>query len=190
MILTCGWVVPAPVVKRRSASEPHSSGRLCSVSTWNPGTTDTVDAVFNAALEASPDEVFLDFSGQASTYAQVARLIGQTASLFEECGVGRGDRVVTLLDNNLDGVVTFFAAVRLGAVAVPVNTAYRGEFLRHQVADAGAQLVVAESAYTDRLLQVRGGVPEVRTLLYRDQGAGFTPSSPPTTWAAGGLELV
>jgi carnitine-CoA ligase len=160
------------------------------VSTWNPSITDTIDAVFDAALEDCPDDVFLDFSGDASTYAQVARLVGQTASLFEECGVGPGDRVVTLLDNNLDAVVTFFAATRLGAIAVPVNTAYRGEFLRYQVADAGAQMVVSESHYTDRLLQVREGVPEVRTLLYRDQGAGFTPDSSPTTRTAGGLKLI
>jgi carnitine-CoA ligase len=145
------------------------------VSTWNPSATDTIDAVFDAALEECPDDVFLDFSGQTSTYAQVARLIGQTASLFEERGVGPGDRVITLLDNNLDAVVTFFAATRLGAIAVPVNTAYRGEFLRHQVADAGARIVVAERHYTDRLLQVRDGVPAMRTLLYREQGAGFTP---------------
>jgi carnitine-CoA ligase len=155
------------------------------VSTWNLSASDTVDAVFDAALEDCPADVFLDFSGQTSTYAQVARLIGQTAELFEECGVGPGDRVITLLDNNLDAVVTFFAATRLGAIAVPVNTAYRGEFLRHQVADAGARVIVAESHYTDRLLQVREGVPEVRSLLYREQGTRFLPDR-----ADDGLELI
>jgi crotonobetaine/carnitine-CoA ligase len=145
------------------------------VSTWNPSATDSVDVIFDAALEDRPDRVFLDFSGETSTYAQVARLIGQTANLYEECGVGPGDTVVTLLDNNLDAVVSFLAATRLGAIAVPVNTAYRGEFLRHQVADAGAKLVVAESHYVSRLLQVRDGVPALRTLLYRDEAGDFTP---------------
>jgi crotonobetaine/carnitine-CoA ligase len=155
------------------------------VSTWNPSATDSVDVIFDAALEDRPDLVFLDFSGETSTYAQVARLIGQTANLYEECGVGPGDTVVTLLDNNLDAVVSFLAATRLGAIAVPVNTAYRGEFLRHQVADAGAKLVVAESHYVNRLLQVRDGVPALRTLLYRDGAGGFTPER-----ADHGLELL
>ena len=155
------------------------------MSTWNPSATDSVDVIFDAALEDRPDRVFLDFSGETSTYAQVARLIGQTANLYEECGVGPGDTVVTLLDNNLDAVVSFLAATRLGAIAVPVNTAYRGEFLRHQVADAGAKLVVAESHYVNRLLQVRDGVPALRTLLYRDGAGGFTPER-----ADHGLELL
>ena len=38
-------------------------------------------------------------------------------------------------------MITFFAATRLGAVQVPVNTAYKGEYLRHQLAAwAGAAL--------------------------------------------------
>ena len=35
----------------------------------------------------------------------------------------------------------------IGGIHVPVNTAYKGEFLRHQIADAGAPLVIAESDY-------------------------------------------
>ena len=33
----------------------------------------------------------------------------------------------------------FFAALKLGAIQVPINTAYKGEFLRHQLVDSGAQ---------------------------------------------------
>src|SRR5207248_1192011 len=61
-----------------------------------------------------------------------------------------------------------FAVNKLGAVSVPVNTGYKGEFLRHQVADSGAGVVIAESAYVDRITAVLDGLTGVRTILHRD----------------------
>jgi crotonobetaine/carnitine-CoA ligase len=143
------------------------------VTPWNSDELTTVDATFDNALEGSPDRIFLDFSGERHTYSDVAKLIGQSAHLLAELGVGKGDRVVSLLDNNLDSVVTLFAANRLGAICVPVNTAYRGEFLRHQVADAGAEVVIAEVDYVERAFDVIEGLPNVRTILRRQLGVNL-----------------
>ena len=41
----------------------------------------------------------------------------------------------------------FFAALKLGAVQVPINTAYKGEFLRHQLADSGAKVFVVQGDF-------------------------------------------
>ena len=44
----------------------------------------------------------------------------------------------------------FFAALKLGAIQVPINTAYKGEFLRHQLADSGAKVFVVQGDYASR----------------------------------------
>jgi crotonobetaine/carnitine-CoA ligase len=137
------------------------------VPTWNTSITDTIDSIFDDALNDCPDALYLDFSGERYTYADVGELIARTANVFRDLGVKPGDRVLTLLDNNVDAVATLFAANRIGAIAVPVNTAYRGEFLRHQVADSGAEVVVAEAHYVERLTQVRAGTSSVRSILRR-----------------------
>lgn len=41
------------------------------------------------------------------------------------------DETDTILDNNSDAVLLWFALNKLGAISVPVNTAFKGEFLRH-----------------------------------------------------------
>jgi crotonobetaine/carnitine-CoA ligase len=132
----------------------------------------TVNGLIRAAVEADPDAPFLDFSGQLYSYGRLDAEVTRLARGLHALGVGHGDRVVTVLDNGPDAVIAWFAVNRLGAVNVPVNTAYRGEFLRHQVADAGAAVAVVEQAYLERLAAVADGMPELRHVLCRATAPG------------------
>ena len=87
----------------------------------------------------SPAKVFLDFAGETYTYSQIWDLSLRRAAGLDRLGVGAGQTVVCILDNNIDAIVSWFAANFLGAVWVPVNTALKGEYLRHQIGDAAAE---------------------------------------------------
>jgi len=45
-----------------------------------------------------------------------------------DLGIRKGDAVASILDNNLEAVLCWFAINKAGAISVPVNTAYKGEF--------------------------------------------------------------
>lgn len=137
------------------------------MSVWHDGSSDTINAMFDRAVAAHDGQTFLDFSGDEYTYADIAHRAAQVANLLLTLGVAHRDTVVTVLDNNVDAVATFLGVNLVGAICVPVNTAYRGEFLRHQLVDAGAGVVIAESDYAERVLQIAEGVPSLRTLIHR-----------------------
>ena len=136
-------------------------------SLWGAGERDTVVAVLQRAVAQWPDRPFLDVLGETCTFGELDRETTRIAHGLKALGVGRGDTVVTVLDNNLDSAYLWFAINKLGAISVPVNTAYKGEFLGHQVSDAGAGVIVTESDYADRVLQVEDGLPEARVLIHR-----------------------
>ncbi len=69
------------------------------------------------------------------------------AHALSAIGVEHGDRVATLIDNRAEQVVSFFGALKLGAIQVPINTAYKGEFLRHQLADSGAKVFIVQGDF-------------------------------------------
>ncbi len=48
-------------------------------------------------------------------------------------------------------LLTYFALNYLGAVIVPINTAYRGGVLEHVIRNSGAALMVADGRLLDRL---------------------------------------
>jgi len=127
----------------------------------------TILAALAARVDADPDGDYLDFHGDQWTARRMDEASRRVAGALAAMGVGHGDRVASLIENSPAQVVVFFATVRLGAVAVPVNTAYKGEFLRHQIADCGAQVVVVQDDLAERVHAVVGAgtTPDVRHVV-------------------------
>ena len=94
--------------------------------TWSLGQQDTVIAALERAVAKHPDRVLLDFSGEFHTYGEVDRQSTRLAHSFAALGVQAGQTVVTMLDNNVDAVLCWFAINKLCAVSVPINTAPQG----------------------------------------------------------------
>lgn len=103
----------------------------------------------------------LRFEGRSLSYAELAALVARTGHALRELGVGAHERVAMLLGDRPEFVATFLGAVRIGAVAVPLNTLLRPgetiELIRH----CGAVALVAETALLGPL---RGRLPEAADL--------------------------
>lgn len=136
--------------------------------TWFVGEQDTVIAALDRAVARHPERVFLDFSGELYTFRDVDLISTKLAHSLSELGVQAGHTVVTMLDNNIDAVVCWLAVNKLCAVSVPINTALRGEFLRHQIADADTQLLICEASYLERVAAVAGQLDALKLVLHRD----------------------
>jgi fatty-acyl-CoA synthase len=70
----------------------------------------------------TPEAVAMRQGDRALTYAQLAAEVDGLAAALAERGVARGDRVAYLGANDIATFETFFAAGRLGAIFVPLNT--------------------------------------------------------------------
>ncbi len=134
------------------------------MSALDPSTT--VLSALAGRLAADPDGPYLDFEGDAYTARSMDAAGNRCARLLGDLGVGRGDRVATLLENVPEQVISFFGAVKLGAIQVPVNTAYKGEFLRHQLADSGAAAIIVQGDFAGRIADLDlSTLPELRAVV-------------------------
>jgi malonyl-CoA/methylmalonyl-CoA synthetase len=75
----------------------------------------------------------------------LARAEGVAAGLRRR-GIGHGDRVACLLGNGPELVLLHLALLRLGAVLVPINLAYRRREVGHILADAAPRLLIVKAA--------------------------------------------
>ena len=135
----------------------------------------TLPQLLEKAATTWPDRMFLDIDGEQLTFTHTEIRSRRLANALLAMGLARGDRVCAMLDTSVDMVLLWFAVTRIGAVMVPINTAFKGEFLRHQLRDSGARLIVAESVYASRVTDIADDLPELETLLCRGdapQGAG------------------
>jgi carnitine-CoA ligase len=141
----------------------------------------TLRALLERRLADDPDGEYLDVCGRTVSAADVRRTASRLANALASLGVRPGDRVATLLENSLEAVLAWWATVLAGAVAVPVNTAYKGEYLRHQLADSGSKVLVVDGDLIDRLVALRPGesLPSLeRAVVVGDSGSAGRPEIP------------
>src|ERR1700716_2228910 len=82
--------------------------------------------------------------GQHLSYADLMARAGQMASVLVGCGAPPGDRVAAQPEKSVPGLVLYLAAVRAGAVYLPLNTAYTLNELEYFISDAEPSLVVCD----------------------------------------------
>ena len=128
---------------------------------WIEGDQQTVLDLLDARLETDPDGEYLDVCGTKVTAGEVAHTAGRLANALVQLGVRPGDRVATLVENSAEAVLAWWGIVRAGAIAVPINTAYKGEYLRHQLADSGSRLLIVEASLVERAERVVGSLPDL-----------------------------
>src|SRR2546430_4519176 len=87
--------------------------------------------------------------GQRVSYGEVISRAGQMANVLMSRGVKPGDRVAAQTEKSVPGLVLYLAAVRAGAVYLPLNTAYTLNELEYFIGDAEPSLVVCDPSKRD-----------------------------------------
>ena len=113
------------------------------------------------AAQTAPDRPALLFQGSALTWAQVDTQVDALARGLLGLGLAQGDRVALQLGNTPDFPLAYFAVLRAGLVAVPVNTSYTAAELGHVLGDSGARAVVTGPDGADRVRQATPGLEHV-----------------------------
>ncbi|MGD1071542.1 MAG: acyl--CoA ligase [Bryobacteraceae bacterium] len=119
---------------------------------------------------ADSTAIVLPEQGIRVTYKSLCDQVSTMADALASLGIGRGDRVATVLPNGLPAIVSFIAASVAGTAA-PLNPGYREDEFHFYLEDTNAKvlLVPAEGAADARKAAERRGVP-VYSLAMDDAG--------------------
>ena len=121
-------------------------------------------------VQRDPGKVFVEMHGQKLTYGEFEGSVKSTASLFQGLGVGHGDRVCLFMPNCLEYLFCWFGLSSIGAIGVPINTAYKRDETAYILNDAGACAVVADSSLADIGGQAADLAPSIRHRLLVGDG--------------------
>ncbi|WP_129626308.1 long-chain-fatty-acid--CoA ligase [Candidatus Oscillochloris fontis] len=93
--------------------------------------------------------------GGKVTYRKLNEQVDRMATALYQLGVRKGDRVAVMLPNSPHYIISFFAAMRLGAIVVNVNPTYTSRELQHQLEDCGAETIILLNLFWPRLREIR-----------------------------------
>jgi crotonobetaine/carnitine-CoA ligase len=133
--------------------------------TWISEAQHSLPGLLKARLESDPDSEYLDVLGTKFSAADVARTAGAIATSLTDLGVQPGDRVATLMENSPEGMLSWWGTVLNGAISAPINSAYKGDYLRHQLADSGSRVVAVQGDLASRVAAVAGDIDSLEHVI-------------------------
>lgn len=110
------------------------------------------------------------FRDTNNTYEQVNQNVDAYAHVLMDLGLNKGDRVAIWLPNCMEFIYTFYAALKIGAIAVPINHLFKSAESEYILKDSGAKVLFTT---LDKIPLVKGSksrLSELEKILITDGG--------------------
>ncbi|MFL7867897.1 MAG: AMP-binding protein, partial [Anaerolineales bacterium] len=113
-----------------------------------------LDMVSDAAKQY-PDHPILYFKGNSISYGELESLSNALAAALVKLGVQKGERVVLLMPNSPQLVISEFGCWKAGAIAVPTNPLYTESELEYAFNECGAETVIVLTTFYEKVKAVQ-----------------------------------
>jgi len=126
--------------------------------------------MFDSTAKAYPEDKAIIFENAALTYGELNKNVNRLANGLRKLGIDRGDRVMVQLANGPEIIITHYAIIKIGAIAVPLNVMYLAQEISYIGKDTGATAIVVHSGFYHLLETVRPDLPELKHIIVAGAG--------------------
>lgn len=107
-------------------------------------------------------------------FGELADRVGRIANLLRSIGVVPGERVLFSAVDGIDFPALFLGIMKIGAVALPVNTSLKPHDYQYFIADSGAGVVIIDHMLVPLIEQIRPAISDVRhVVVLRSRVTGY-----------------
>ena len=106
------------------------------------GVLNLVETVRQQAFE-QPEKTAYYFLGKGTSYGEFEQTVARFAAALQELGVQKGDHIAFLLGNTPHFIISLYASMRIGAVAIPINPIYTPDEISYIIKNGDVKLVIA-----------------------------------------------
>ena len=121
----------------------------------------------NACIK--PDHPAVIFHDRVYTYEKMNWETNRYANMMARLGVQKGDRVCIWLPNGLEFIYSFFAILKLGAIAVPMNFLFKKAEAQYILQNSGATLLITANEKLSIVDDMFPELPDLKTVVSIDQ---------------------
>ncbi|HSR13845.1 MAG TPA: long-chain fatty acid--CoA ligase [Thermodesulfobacteriota bacterium] len=126
-----------------------------------------LNRILEDTVREFPENDAIIFKGRRITYRELGGWVRDLASGLHAMGVVQGQRVAIMLPNCPQYIAAYFAVLTIGGVVVNVNPMYVERELAHQLADAGAEAILALRDFLPRIEAAKAQTP-LKTIIVTD----------------------
>ncbi len=106
------------------------------------------------------DKTFLVFEDERYSFTEHYELVLTLAAELLEMGVGKGDRVAIAMRNYPEWIISFWATISIGAIAVPLNAWWSGDELAYGLENSGSKVLIFDQERIQRVAPYLSELPQ------------------------------
>ena len=104
------------------------------------------------------------------TYRDLYEGVNRTGNALRELGIRTEERVAILLPDTPEWAFAFFGAMKIGAVAVPMNTILLPEDYEYLLNDSRARVLIVDPSLLERITAVRDRLKYLKHVIVTGEG--------------------
>ena len=120
-----------------------------------------IGSLFSRHAKYRPNHLAVVFGDQRLTHKEFNRNINRLAHALLDAGIGRGDKIATVLPNCIELLEVYWAVAKIGAVVVPFSTLLLETAMKSLLRDADAVMVVTNSTFVSMMDNIRSELPGI-----------------------------
>jgi len=99
------------------------------------------------------------------SFYQTNQLANKVANGLINMGIKKGDKVAVYMPNSDDYVITWFGILKMGAVMVPINTAYKMDFLQYIIDSSDSIVLFIAEEYLERMPPIAKEIFQLKNVI-------------------------
>lgn len=124
-----------------------------------------ITEILTKTAQRLPDKVAFYFDDQGTSYKDLQNLTESCAFGLQKIGVQKGDRVAIFTPSSLEFVISWFAAVRLGAAVIPVNIMLKTRESKYILENAEVNTLIVHQSQVEMVNSFRPELPFLKNLV-------------------------
>jgi long-chain acyl-CoA synthetase len=146
-----------------SSNQPHLHAELFRPALQYPSYP--YAGMLAGTAERYPEHVAVMFKDVNLTYRELDALVNSFANALLDLGIGKGQTVCLFMTNRPEYVISWFAIARVGAVASPMNPAYKEREVAYQLSNSEAVAILVQQELLPLVQAARTETPALEHVV-------------------------
>ena len=128
----------------------------------------TLSSILSETAKKYPKRIAIKFGERVLTYSEINNSASLCAGGMNALNVRSGDRVAILMKNCPEYIISYFAIIRAGAIAVPINTFLTPDEVMYILNDCGCSLLIYDGSFAGHEAKVKERIRSLNSVMFDD----------------------
>lgn len=126
----------------------------------------TLSTLLSNRAKETPEKICIRFEKRRLTYSEIDRLVTLIAGGLSGMGLNPQDRAAILMENCPEYIISYFAILRSGGIAVPINTFLTAQEVSYILRDSGCKFLIYGDKFSSYIETIRTHIPDIKPLMF------------------------